>query len=48
MDGFTKILEMIKGQFKTVILISHLESLKDIVDNQITIDSVDGYAKINI
>ena len=39
---------MIKGQFKTVLLISHLESLKDIVDMTIDIQKVDGYAKVKI
>jgi len=44
MDGFTSILELVKSYFKTVILVSHLESLKDCVDMQITIDKQDGYA----
>ena len=44
MDGFTSILELVKMYFKTVILVSHLDSLKDCVDMQITIDKQDGYA----
>jgi DNA repair exonuclease SbcCD ATPase subunit/DNA repair exonuclease SbcCD nuclease subunit len=48
MEGFVRIIDMIKTQFKTVILISHLEALKDIVDDQIIIESVDGFAKVNI
>lgn len=48
MEGFTRILEMVKSSFKTVIIISHLDALKDVVDKQITIDKVDGFAKINI
>jgi len=47
MDGFVRILELIKSYFKTVILISHLDSLKDCVDMQITIDKIDGFAHIN-
>jgi len=47
LDGFIKILELIKGYFKTVILISHLDSLKDCVDTQIVIEQKDGYAFIN-
>ena len=43
-----RILDMIKSQFKTVILISHLDSLKDVVDMTIDIDKVGGYAKVNI
>ena len=46
MEGFIRILEMIKGQFKTVLLISHLDSLKDIVDQQIMIEKRDGYAYV--
>ena len=46
MEGFIRILDMIRNQFKTVILISHLESLKDTVDTQITIENVNGYAQV--
>ena len=47
MEGFTRILDMIKTQFKTVILISHLDSLKDSSDLQIIIDKDDeGYAHV--
>ncbi len=48
MEGFIRLLQMIKGQFKTVLLISHLESLKDIVDMTIDIQKVDGFAKVKI
>jgi DNA repair exonuclease SbcCD ATPase subunit/predicted phosphodiesterase len=47
MEGFIRILELIKTYFKTVLLISHLDSLKDCVDTQITIDKNDGYAIVN-
>jgi DNA repair exonuclease SbcCD ATPase subunit len=47
MEGFIRILDMIKTQFKTVLLISHLDSLKDIVDQQIDIDVNEGYASVN-
>jgi len=33
--------------FKTVILISHVDSLKDIVDVEITIDKNNGFAKVS-
>lgn len=46
MEGFVRILEMIKSQFKTVLLISHLDTLKDIVDKQIIIEKEDGFAKV--
>jgi len=47
MEGFIRILQLIKMYFKTVILISHVDSLKDIVDVEITIDKTDGYAKVS-
>jgi len=45
MEGFIRILQLIKMYFKTVILISHLDSLKDVVDMEITIDKTNGYAR---
>ena len=48
MEGFVRILDMIKGYFKTVILISHLDSLKDCVDMQINIEKNNGFAQVNI
>ena len=47
MEGFVRILEMIKGDFKTVLLISHLDNLKDCVDMQINIERKSGYAHVN-
>lgn len=47
MEGFVRILDMVKGYFKTVLLISHLDSLKDCVDTQIVIDKREGFAHIN-
>ena len=47
MEGFIRILEMIKSQFKTVLLISHLDSLKDTVDSEIAIEKIDGRAFVN-
>jgi len=46
MEGFIRILELIKSYFKTVVLISHLESLKDCVDKQIIIDKKGNYAHV--
>jgi len=48
MEGFVRLLQMIKTQFKTVLIITHLESLKDVVDTTIDIDKVDGYAQVNL
>ena len=47
MEGFIRILQLIKMYFKTVILISHVDSLKDIVDVEISIDKINGYATVN-
>jgi DNA repair exonuclease SbcCD ATPase subunit len=46
MQGFVDILDLIRSYFKTVLLISHLDSLKDCVDMQIIIDKKNGYAFI--
>jgi exonuclease SbcC len=47
LEGFSRIVELVKVQFKTVIIISHLDSLKDAVDQQIIIEKTkNGYSKI--
>ena len=46
MEGFVRILDMIKTQFKTVLLISHLDTLKDTVDTQIIIEKKKGFAHV--
>ena len=48
MEGFIRLLDMIKGQFKTVLLVSHLEVLKDVVDMTIDIEKSKGYAKVKL
>ena len=48
MAGFITLLDMIKDQFKIVLLISHLDSLKDVVDMTIDIDKIDGFAKVDL
>ena len=47
MEGFIRIWELIKVYFKNVLLISHLDSLKDCVDRQIVIEKKRGYARVN-
>lgn len=47
LEGFTRMLGMIKCHFKTVLLVSHLETLKDCVDIQICIEQKDGHAFVN-
>jgi ABC-2 type transport system ATP-binding protein len=43
-QSFTNMLDMIKSQFKTTLLISHLDSLKDIADKIIEITKKDNFA----
>ena len=47
MEGFTRILDMIKTQFRTVMLISHLDGLKDVVDHQLLIEKRNGMAYVS-
>jgi len=46
MEGFIRILDLVKANFKTVLLISHLESLKDAVDSQISIEKKGNFASV--
>jgi len=48
MEGFVRILELVKTYFKTVLLISHLDSLKDCVDMQIVIERREGFAHVEV
>ena len=48
MEGFVRIMDMVKNYFKTVVLISHLDALKDAVDMEIMIDRKDGFAHIEV
>ena len=47
LQAFNQLLDMIKAHFKTILLISHLDSLKDIVDSTLDISKKSGYACIN-
>ena len=47
MEGFVRLLDIIKVYFKTVLLISHLDSLKDCVDAQIAIERDGKFAFVN-
>jgi DNA repair exonuclease SbcCD ATPase subunit len=47
LEGFVRILDMVKSYFKTVILISHLDSLKDCVDYIVNIEKKNGYAHVS-
>jgi DNA repair exonuclease SbcCD ATPase subunit len=47
LTNFSLFLEYLKTQFDFVILISHIDIVKDIVDNQIEIKKENGYSKID-
>ena len=47
LEGFVRILDMVKSYYQTVLLISHVDSLKDVADLTIEIDKVDGFACVN-
>ena len=47
MEGFVRLLDIIKTYFKTVLLISHLDSLKDCVDSQVSIERSGKFAFVN-
>lgn len=48
MEGFIRMIGMVKCHYDVVILISHLDALKDIVDLVIPIDKKDGYAYVSV
>jgi len=48
MEGFIRILDMVKSYYDVVLLISHMDALKDIADTIITIDKKDGYAYVSV
>jgi len=46
MEKMTEILELLKGYFKVVLLITHIDGLKDVVDHVVEIDNVEGFAHV--
>jgi DNA repair exonuclease SbcCD ATPase subunit/DNA repair exonuclease SbcCD nuclease subunit len=46
MEGFIRMLEVIKSHFKSVLMISHLDSLKDVADLVINVDNKSGIAQL--
>jgi exonuclease SbcC len=47
LQTFTQLLDLLKTQFRTILVISHLDSLKDVVDTTIEITNKDGFAFVN-
>jgi len=46
MEGFTRILDILREHFKTTLLITHIDGLKDSVEKVITVANNDGFAHI--
>ena len=38
--------QILKDQFEFILVISHLEAIRDMVDNLMEIEKVNGYSKI--
>jgi len=47
MEGFVRILDMVKNYYQTILLISHVDDIKDVADMTIEIDKLDGFAHVN-
>ena len=47
MEGFIRIIDLVKSSYKSVLLISHLDTLKDSVDTQISIERKGKFASVN-
>lgn len=47
MEGFIRIMDLVKTGYKSVLLISHLDTLKDAVDTQIAIERKGKFAFVN-
>ena len=48
MEGFIRIMDMVKNYYKTVLLISHMDTLKDVTDTVVNIEKKSGYAHVRI
>jgi exonuclease SbcC len=46
LEACARLLTNLKSYFKNILIISHVDAIKDIVDNVIDISWVDGYAKV--
>jgi len=46
LEACARLLTNLKSYFKNILIISHVDAIKDIVDNVIDINWVDGYAKV--
>jgi DNA repair exonuclease SbcCD ATPase subunit/DNA repair exonuclease SbcCD nuclease subunit len=46
MEGFVRILDLVKGYFDITVLITHIDALKDSVDSTIEISKNNGFAQV--
>ncbi len=47
MEGFVRILDMVKNYYPIILLVSHIDGLKDIADMTIDIERQNGFAYVN-
>ena len=48
LHGMQLMFDLLKSQFDFVIVISHLDNIRDMVDNILEIKNTNGYSHINI
>jgi DNA repair exonuclease SbcCD ATPase subunit len=48
LHGMQLMFDLLKSQFDFVIVISHLDNIRDMVDNILEITNTNGYSHINI
>lgn len=48
LQSIVRLFNYLKGQYDYLLIISHIDSMRDMVDKQIRIDKVDGFSKIYV
>ena len=48
LSNLGKLFNFLKTQYDYLLCISHIDSMKDLVDSQINIEKVNGYSVINV
>ena len=43
-----KLFTFLKTQYKFLLVVSHIDSMKDLVDSDIRLDKINGFSKINV
>jgi len=47
LEACARLLQNLKNYFRKIVIISHVDAIKDIVDNVLSIDMVDGKSRVN-